>query len=124
MADAGKTGPGYDIPNEMRDFADQSVEQARKAFDGFLEVAFKASNALESQAESTQNNLRSVAGAAVSYAEQNVTASFVYAQKLVRATSLEEIMKIQAEFAKSQIETLTRQVRDMGVVAGRPDQKP
>ncbi|HEY0290891.1 MAG TPA: phasin family protein [Hansschlegelia sp.] len=123
MADAGKSHPGYDIPNEMRDFADQSVEQARKAFDGFLEVAFKASNAIESQAASTHDNLRSVAGAAVSYAEQNVTASFVYAQKLVRATSLEEIMKIQAEFAKNQIETLTRQVRDMGAVAGRPKQK-
>jgi phasin len=109
----------YEIPNEMRDFADRSVEQARKAFDGFVDAAFKASSAIETQTESAQGDLRAVAGAAVSYAEQNVQASFAYAQKLVRANSLEEVMSIQTEFARSQIETLTRQLRDMSTVAGK-----
>lgn len=118
MADAYKPG-GYEIPNEMRDFADKSVEQARKAFDGFLDAAYKASNTVENQANTAQDNMRAVAGAAVTFAEQNVSASFAYAQKLVRATSLEEMLKIQAEFAKAQIETLTKQVKEMGAVAGR-----
>ena len=109
----------YEIPNEMRDFADRSVEQARKAFDGFVDAAFKASSAIETHTESAQGDLRAVAGAAVSYAEQNVQASFAYAQKLVRANSLEEVMSIQSEFARSQIETLTRQLRDMSTVAGK-----
>lgn len=106
----------YEIPNEMRDFADRSVEQARKAFDGFVDAAFKASSAMEQQAESAQGEFRSVAGAAVSYAEQNVQASFSYAQKLVRATSLEEVMAIQSEFARTQIESLTRQLSDLSAV--------
>ena len=29
----------FEIPNELRDFAERSVEQARKAFEGFLTVA-------------------------------------------------------------------------------------
>ncbi|PZQ17132.1 MAG: phasin [Ancylobacter novellus] len=119
MANNGPAGGGYEIPNEMRDFADKSVEQARKAFDGFLDAAYKASNTLENQANTAQNNVRAVAGAAVSFAEQNMSASFAYAQKLVRATSIEEVLRIQAEFAKSQIETLTKQVQEMGAVAGR-----
>lgn len=124
MANSGSTGGGYEIPNEMRDFADKSVEQARKAFDGFLDAAYKASNTLENQANTAQDSARAVAGAAVTFAEQNMSASFAYAQKLVRATSIEEVLKIQAEFAKAQIETLTKQVKEMGVVAGRkPDTK-
>lgn len=124
MANPDKPGAGYEIPNEMRDFADKSVDQARKAFDGFLDAAYKASNEIEAKATSAQDNMRAVAGAAVSFAEQNMTASFSYAQKLVRATSLEEVLKIQADFAKSQIETLTKQVKEMGAVAGRkPDTK-
>lgn len=119
MANNGPAGGGYEIPNEMRDFADKSVEQARKAFDGFLDAAYKASNTLENQANTAQNNVRAVAGAAVSFAEQNMSASFAYAQRLVRATSIEEVLRIQAEFAKSQIETLTKQVQEMGAVAGR-----
>jgi phasin len=115
MAAPGK----YEIPNEMRDFADQSVEQARKAFEGFVEAAYKASNAVESQADAAQGNFRHVAGAAVAFAEQNMTASFTYAQRLVRAKSLEELMAIQAEFAKSQMETLSKQAREMGAMAGR-----
>ncbi len=108
----------YQIPNELRDFADQSVAQARKAFDGFLEAAYKASNALETRAEAAHDDLRTVAGAAVAFAEQNMAASFGYAQKLIRASSLEDIMRIQADFARAQIETLTKQVREMSVVAG------
>ena len=117
-------GGGYEIPNEMRDFAEKSVEQARKAFEGFLDAAYKASNTLETQATTAQDNVRAVAGVAVSFAEQNMGASFAYAQKLVRATSVEQVLAIQTEFAKQQIETLTKQVKEMSVVAGRkPDMK-
>ncbi|WP_020179994.1 phasin [Methylopila sp. M107] len=111
--------PGsYEIPSEMRDFAEKSVDQARKAFDSFLDAAYKASNALDTQTTSAQVNMRAVAGAAVSFAEQNMSASFNYAQKLVRAGTVEDVLKIQTEFAKHQIETLTKQVQEMGAVAG------
>lgn len=116
---ATKNSGGYEIPAEMRDFAEKSVEQARRAFDGFLDAAYKASATFETQATSTQDNMRAVAGAAVSFAEQNLSAGFTYAQRLARAGSVEEVLKIQAEFAKAQIETLTRQVNEMAAVAGR-----
>ena len=37
-----KTPISYEIPTEMRDFAEKSVEQAKKAFDGFVGAAGKA----------------------------------------------------------------------------------
>lgn len=116
---ATKSGGGYEIPAEMRDFAEKSVEQARRAFESFLDAAYKASSTMETHATSTQDNMRAVAGAAVSFAEQNLSASFNYAQRLARAGSVEEVLKIQSEFAKSQIETLSKQMNEMAAVAGR-----
>src|SRR5438094_405672 len=40
----------YDIPPEMREFAERSVAQARKAFEGFFGAVQKTSGALEGTA--------------------------------------------------------------------------
>ena len=39
------------VPNELRDFADRSVEQARKAFDGFIGVVNAALEGEAARAE-------------------------------------------------------------------------
>ena len=108
-----KSIPSYEIPTEMRDFAEKSVEQARKAFDGFISAASKAANAAETQAHSAQASSREVAQKAISYTEQNIAASFDYAQKIVRAKSLQDLMQVQAEFVKSQAEALQAQLQDV-----------
>ena len=41
----------FAIPNEMRSFAEQSVAQARKAFDGFMEAANQALGQFQGQAQ-------------------------------------------------------------------------
>ena len=56
-----KTPGSYEIPNEMRDFAEKSVDQARKAFDGFLGAAQKAVSAADSQTINAQANSRDLA---------------------------------------------------------------
>ena len=75
----------YEIPTEMRDFAEKSVEQARKAFEGFMGAAHKAVGAVEGTSVSASSNVKSVGEKAISYAETNVNAAFELAQKLVRA---------------------------------------
>jgi phasin len=108
-----KTPGSYEIPNEMRDFAEKSVEQARKAFDGFISAASKAANAAETQAHAAQTSSREVAQKAISYTEQNIAASFDFAQKVVRAKSLQDLMQVQAEFVKTQAEALQSQLQDV-----------
>ena len=44
----------FEVPNEMRDFAERSVEQARKAFEGFLTVAQRASGVAGEAATTSQ----------------------------------------------------------------------
>ena len=39
------TASPFEVPNDLRDFAERSVEQARKAFEGFLAVAQRTAGA-------------------------------------------------------------------------------
>ena len=46
----------FEIPSELRDFAERSVDQARKAFEGFVSVAQKAVGTVDDAASSTQTS--------------------------------------------------------------------
>ena len=104
----------YEVPTEMREFAEKSVEQARKAFDGFIGAAQKAVDTAHGSAESARVNTQDVTRKAMSYAETNVSAAFELAQKLVKAKDLTEVMQHQSEFMKAQIASLQTQLKEMG----------
>ena len=107
----------YEIPPEMRDFAEKSVDQARKAFDGFIGAARKTADTLQSSATTAQVSAQDVSRKTFSYAEQNISAAFDLAQRLVRAKDVQEAMQIQAEFVRSQFAAMQSQMRDFGAVA-------
>ena len=64
----------------MRAFAEQSVEQARKAFDSVMATAQSAASAIEGQAIAAQAGAKDVQRKAVAFAERNVDASFDFAR--------------------------------------------
>lgn len=107
----------YEIPAEMRDFAEKSVEQARKAFDGFLTAANKAVDTFHGSTTNIQSTASDATKKTLSYAEQNVAAAFEHAQKLVRATDVQEAMKLQSEFLRSQFTTMQGQMKELGEIA-------
>ena len=107
----------YDVPPEMREFAEKSVEQARKAVDGFLGAARKTADTLESSATSVQASSKEATRKTFSYAEQSIAAAFELAQKLVRAKDMQEAMQIQAEFARTQFAALQAQMKEFGSLA-------
>lgn len=109
----------FEIPGEMRQLAENSVVQAKTAFDGFIAAAQKAVDTLEGQAAAAQASAKDVGRKAVSFAEQNVTSSFEFAQSLVRAKDVQEMMRLQAEFIKNQIATMSAQAKELGESAGK-----
>ena len=104
---------GYEIPNEMRDFAERSVEQARKAFDSFMAAAHKATETFGTSTEAAQVGAKDISRQAMTYAETNVTATFDFARKLLAARDVAEVLQLQATFARSQMESLGRQMQEM-----------
>ncbi len=109
----------FDIPPDMRRMAEQSVEQARQAFDGFIAAAHRTVSTIEEQATSAQANVRDMGQKAMTYAEKNVTTSFEFAQKVLQAKDLQEILQIQSEFVRAQLQTLAQQAQDLGQSAAK-----
>jgi phasin len=113
----------FEIPTEMRNVAEQSVVQARQAFDGFMSAAQKAIERVEEQTVAAQAGAKGAGEKAMSFAEKNISSSFDFAQRLVRAKDMEEMMRIQSEFMRSQMETLSNQAKELGQAATRGGQE-
>ena len=107
----------FDVPTQMRQFAEQSVEQAKKAVDGFLTAAQKTAAALETQATTAQSGAKDVREKVMGFAEQNIANSFEFAQKLVRAKDVQEVLALQQEFLRSQMAAMQTQAKDLGSAA-------
>lgn len=107
----------FPIAPEMRAFAEQSVAQAKKAFDGFMTATQGAVATLEDRAAAAQAGAKDVQRKAVSYAERNVAASFDFAQKLLAAKDASEIMELHAAYVKAQMQALGEQSRELGQAA-------
>lgn len=106
--------PGtFDIPNEMRVFAEKSVEQARVAFDSFISAAQQAVNTAQSHALNAQSGAREVGELALRYAEENVTASFAFAQRLMTAKDAGDVAALHADYVKRQMATLSEQAKEL-----------
>ena len=108
------TMPKFEIPGEVREFADRSVEQARKAVDSMLSAAQKAGSLAETSARSLQENASEFTSRTMQHAQANIKAAFDLAQGLAHAKTLEEAGRLQSNFMKMQMESLQAQAKDMG----------
>jgi phasin len=109
----------FEIPPEIRQLAEQSVEQAKKAVDHFITAAQQAVDTLEGRAAAAQAGAKDVGRRAMTFATENVANSFEFAEKLVRAQDAQEVMRLQSEFIRSQLETLSSQAKELGDAAAR-----
>lgn len=109
----------FAVPPEMRTLAEKSLEQARKAFDGFASAAEQAASGFEQRAKAARAGAQDVAQKAMTFAEQNVASSFDLAQKLVAAKDANEIVRLHAEYVRKQLDALATQAEELGQTATR-----
>jgi phasin len=87
--------PKLEVPTELRDLAEKTIEQAERAFGMFFDAAGKSMSSIPGPGTEISKQ-------ALSFTEQNMKAAFEHARKLVHATDLQEAMRIQSEFLRSQ----------------------
>ena len=109
----------FEIPSDMRKLAEQSVEQARQAFGGFINAAQQAVSDMEGRASMARSGAKDVGEKAMTFAQHNIMASFEFAQKLVRAKDMQEMMKLQADYIQSQMQVLNEQAKELGQSASK-----
>ena len=64
--------------------------------------------------ETVQSSSRDLGRKAMGFAEDNVTASLDFIQKLASARDVQEVVRLQTEFAQAQIKNLADQAKALG----------
>jgi len=109
----------FEIPEQMREVADKSVGEARKAFEQFLSATQKAMATAENSAKSVGEGAADVSRQSLAFVEDNIAASFDLAQRLVQARTVQEIAALQQEYVRRQMKNLTEQGKQLGEMATR-----
>jgi phasin len=109
----------FAMPNEVRAFVEQSVAQARTAFDGIAQAANQAVSQWHGQAQAARAGASEIAHKSMAYAEQNMSATFDFAQKLMHAKDPTEVMRLQSEYLNHQMRMLSTQAHDLGQSAAK-----
>jgi phasin len=117
-------GEQFPIPPEMRAIAEKSVEQAKQALEGFMSAAHHTVSVLEGQAETARKGAKDVGEKAMDFAEKNITSSFDFAQKLVRAKDVQEMLELQTTYIKTQMQVLADQAKELGQSTGKMARDP
>ena len=106
----------FEIPKEMRSMAEASFEQARKTFEKFLDSAKETAGSIAERNETVRAGAKDISAKAISYAEKNVQASLDYAEKLLQARDLPEVMRLHSEYVQAQMRSLAEQATEMGQI--------
>jgi phasin len=107
--------PKLEVPAELRELADKTIEQAERAFAMFFQAANKSVGAIPGPATNISKQ-------ALTFTEQNMKAAFEHARKLVHATDMQQALQIQSEFLRSQFTNAGEHMRQItGNVAAATD---
>jgi phasin len=109
----------FEIPKEMRSMAEASFDQARKAFENVLAGAQQTASKVEGQGAAVRAGAKDIGAKAIVFAEKNVAASLDYAQQLLHAKDLAEVMRLHSEYVQNQMRSLAEQASEMGHIMSR-----
>ena len=106
----------FEIPKDMKSMAEASFEQARKTFEHFLASAQQTASTIEGKGATVRAGAKDISARAIGFAEKNVQASLDYAQNLLHAKDLGDVMRLHSEYVQGQMKSLAEQASEMGQI--------
>lgn len=115
--------PQLEIPEQVREMAERNVEQARSAYNQFMDMARQVQELMSKSSGTMAESVAEIQARALRFAEENVEAGFQFASELARARDLKEYLEIQSRHAQKQMQTYARQAQELGRMLGELGQK-
>jgi phasin len=116
---AGEGRDRFELSKDTGSVPDAGFEQARKSFERFIAGAQAAADSLSARTAVVSAGAKDVTGTVFSYAEKNVQASLDYAQALIHAKNLSDVMRLHREYIQAQMRAVAEQASEMGQIASR-----
>ncbi len=115
--------PQIEIPEQVRQMAERNVEQARTAYNQFMDMARQVQNLVNRSSGAMAESAAELQSRALRFAEQNMEAGFQFASELARARDLKEYLEIQSRHAQKQMQTYASQAQELGRMMSELAQK-
>jgi hypothetical protein len=116
-----------EIPAEMQNLAQKSVDQAQAAFEKATEMAHSNVQMLDAAATAYKARVADIQMKTMEFAQLNVNAGFAFARKLFAVKEPTEVLSLNQTFIKEQTESFQRQsaeLSELSVALAKESLKP
>src|SRR6202012_5035448 len=109
--------PKVEMPAAFREFAERGVAQAKDTYEKMKAAAEEATDVLETTYSTASKGASEYGLKVIDTARINTNAAFDFANELITAKSLSEVIELSSAHARKQFEALTVQGKELGALA-------
>ncbi len=103
----------FEVPEQVRAFAEKGVEQAREHYAKFKDVAEGNNSAIEAAFSAASRGASEYAAKLLSFLQANTYAGFDFAHELVGVKSLSQAIDVWGSNSRKQLETFAGQAQEL-----------
>lgn len=105
------------MPENVKEFAEKTVDEAQKAFDKAGEMAHKNVQIMDASASALKANSADLQMKVMEIAQNNVNQAFGFARQLLATQEPTALYQLQQDFMRGQVETLTKQLGELNEIS-------
>ena len=115
----------FEIPQHLRDMAEENIKQAHAAYEQLTDFVTKAMDAWMDAmpASPMAAAFKDVQDRAAAIAKKNAGSAFALVEKIARAQNFQEILTLQTQFAQEQMKAFATQTQELHKLIGETIQK-
>jgi phasin len=107
----------FEVPEQMRAFAEKGVSQARDSYAKFKDVAESNNGTIEAVFSCASKGASEYSAKLMEIMKSNSTATLDFAQELLSIKSPSEAVELWSSHAKKQFETISAQAKELAELA-------
>lgn len=104
----------FEVPEQMRAFAEKGVSQARDNYAKFKDAAETHNSTIEAVFTAASKGASAYSAKVMEFMKVNTTSTLDFAQELLGVKSPAEALELWTTHTRKQVETLTAQARELG----------
>lgn len=104
----------FEVPEQMRAFAEKGVSQARDNYAKFKDAAETHNGTMEAVFTSASKGVSAYQAKVMEFIKSNTTSALDFAQELLGAKSPSEALELWSTHTRKQFETFTAQAKELG----------
>jgi hypothetical protein len=109
------TEPMLEVPAELRQLAEKTIDQAEKAFGLFFDAARRSTTLGPTSAAALSKQV-------LAFSEDSLKTSFEHARKVASTASVREVASAQSDLVKRQLVSAEQHIRELAGVTSLKDQ--